>query len=104
MRMGSAAMTKRIGKSLVVNGETIVTEAAWNAEIEAKHQKLVEWMRAEDVAGVLIRRNENVAWVTGGAVELRVLTPGETGVASILVTGEWRRQRFTTYRKRKPPP
>src|ERR1700751_4035737 len=95
MRMGSAAMTKRIGKSLVVNGETIVTEAAWNAEIEAKHQKLVEWMRAEDVAGVLIRRNENVAWLTDGAVELRVLTPGETGVGSILVTAEGKRYYFT---------
>ena len=72
-------MSKRIGKSLVVNGIPLVTEAAWNAELDAKHEKLVEWMRAQHLAGVLIRRNENVAWVTGGAVELRVLTPCETG-------------------------
>ncbi len=48
------------------------------------------------MAGVLIRRNENVAWVTGGAVELRVLTPGETGVASLLVTAAGKRYYFTT--------
>jgi antitoxin VapB len=37
-----------------------------------------------------------VAWVTGGAVELRVLTPGETGVASLLVTAAGKRYYFTT--------
>ena len=89
-------MSKRISKSLVVNGVTLVTEAAWNAELEAKHQKLVEWMRAQHLAGVMIRRNENVAWITGGAVELRVLTPGETGVASLLITAEGKRYYFTT--------
>ena len=71
-----------------MNGATLVTEAAWNAELDAKHDKLVEWLRSQQLAGVLIRRNENVAWITGGAVELRVLTPGETGVASLLVTAD----------------
>jgi len=89
-------MSKRIGKSLVVNGATIVTEAAWNAELDAKHEQLVEWLKAQGLAGVLIRRNENVAWVTGGAVELRVLTPAETGVASLLVTAAGKRYYFTT--------
>jgi len=89
-------MSKRISKSLVVNGATLVTESAWNAELEAKHEKLVGSLRAHKLAGVLIRRNENVAWITGGAVELRVLTPGETGVASILITAEGKRYYFTT--------
>jgi antitoxin VapB len=89
-------MSKRIGKSLVVHGATLVTEAAWNAELDAKHEKLVEWMRAQRLAGILIRRNENVAWLTGGAVELRVLTPCETGVASLLVTASGKRYYFTT--------
>jgi antitoxin VapB len=89
-------MNKRIGKSLVANGVTLVTEAAWNAELDAKHEKLVEWMRGQGLAGVLIRRNENVAWVTGGAVELRVLTPCETGVASLLVTAAGKRFYLTT--------
>jgi antitoxin VapB len=89
-------MSKRIGKSLVMNGATLLTEAAWNAELDAKHDKLVEWLKVQGLAGVLIRRNENVAWVTGGAVELRVLTPGETGVASLLVTAAAKRYYFTT--------
>jgi len=89
-------MSKRIGKSLVVAGNTLATEAKWNAELDAKHDKLVEWLNAQGLAGVLIRRNENVAWVTGGAVELRVLTPCETGVASLLVTAAGKRYYFTT--------
>jgi Xaa-Pro dipeptidase len=89
-------MSKRIGKSLVIGGATLVTQAAWNAELDAKHERLVEWMKSHGLAGVLIRRNENVAWVTGGAVELRVLTPGETGVASLLVTAAGKRYYFTT--------
>ena len=94
--MDTAIMTKRINKSLVVNGTTVVTETAWNEELNAKHEKLVEWLRENQLAGVLIRRNENVAWLTGGAVELRVLTPCETGVASLLVTADGKRYYFTT--------
>jgi antitoxin VapB len=89
-------MSKRIGKSLVVNGATLVSEAVWNAELDGKHERLTEWLKSQGLAGVLIRRNENVAWVTGGAVELRVLTPGETGVASLLVTAAGKRYYFTT--------
>jgi len=89
-------MGKRIAKKLVAQGTTVVTEAAWNDELDAKHDKLVDWLRSQKLAGVLIRRNENVAWITGGAVELRVLTPCETGVASLLVTAEGKRYYFTT--------
>ena len=89
-------MGKRMSKSLVVNGAALVSEAEWSAELEAKHERLVEWMQAHKLAGVLIRRNENVAWLTGGAVEVRVLTPCETGVASLLVTAQGKRIYFTT--------
>ena len=89
-------MSKRIGKSLRAGGETLVTEAAWNAELEAKHDKLVEWLKANKLGGVLLRRSENIAWVTGGAVELRVLTPCETGVGSVLVKAEGKRYYFTS--------
>ena len=89
-------MSKRIGKKLVASGTTLATEASWNAELEAKHEKLMEWLRSQKLSGVLLRRNENVAWITGGAVELRVLTPSETGVASLLITSEGKRYYFTT--------
>ena len=81
-------MSTRIRKSLVVDGAMLVTESAWNAELETKHNQVVDWLRSEDLDGVLLKRNENIAWLTGGAVELRVLTPNETGVASLLVTAE----------------
>jgi len=89
-------MSTRIRRSLVVNGTTLVTEEAWNAELDAKHNQVVEWLRAEGLDGLLLRRNENIAWITGGAVELRVLTPNETGVAAVLVTDEGARYYFTT--------
>ena len=89
-------MSKRIGRSLVAGGATLVAEAAWNEELNVKHDALVAWLQAQGLGGVLIRRNENVAWVTGGAVELRVLTPCETGVASLLVTSAGGRYYFTT--------
>lgn len=89
-------MSTRIRKNLVIDGATLVEEAAWNAELDAKHNQLVEWLRAENLNGVLLKRNENIAWLTGGAVELRVLTPNETGVASLLVTAEGGRYYLTT--------
>lgn len=94
--METAIISKRINKGLFANGTTIVSEAEWNAELEAKHAKLVEFLQAQKLGGMLIRRNENVAWITGGAVELRVLTPSETGVASLLVTSDGKRYYFTT--------
>jgi antitoxin VapB len=89
-------MSKRIGKSLIANGAVLATEAAWNAELEAKHERLVEFLKEKSLAGILIRRHENVAWLTGGAVELRLLTPFEVGVAALLVTAEGKRYYFAT--------
>ena len=37
----------RIGKDLVVNGTKIVAQAAWNEELEHKHQQIVEWLQRE---------------------------------------------------------
>ena len=88
-------MCTRIRKSLVVDGVTLVEREAWNAELELKHNRVVEWLGREDLDGLLLRRHENIAWLTGGAVELRVLTPGETGVGSLLVTAEGARYYLT---------
>jgi len=89
-------MSKRIGKSLVVSGSTLVAEAAWNAELDAKHEKLVQWLGSKGLAGVLLRRNENIAWVTGGAVEGVVCACAETGTYSVLVTAAGKRFYLTT--------
>jgi Xaa-Pro dipeptidase len=89
-------MSTRIRKGLVVGGDTIVSEEDWNKELETKHNQVVDWLREESLDGLLLKRNENIAWLTGGAVELRVLTPNETGVASLLVTKEGGRYYLTT--------
>jgi antitoxin VapB len=89
-------MSKRIGKSLVVNGVTLVTEAAWNAELDRKHEQLVDWVRSQRLAGVLLRRHENIAWLTGGAVAECVCTACETAVVSLLVTSAGKRYYLTT--------
>jgi len=89
-------MSTRIRKSLVVNGTTVVTEEAWNAELEAKHNQVVNWLRSEGLDGLLLRRHENIAWLTAGAVELRVLAAGETGVGALLVTDEGNRYYLST--------
>jgi len=61
-------MSARISKSLVVNGNALVSQADWNAELEAKHNQLVAFLQANKLGGVLLRRSENIAWLTGGAV------------------------------------
>ncbi len=85
-----------IAKDLTVDGAVLVTASDWSAEIDAKRARLMDWMRSQHLEGVLLRRSENIAWITGGAVELRVLTPCETGVGSVLVTQEGRCYFLTT--------
>lgn len=85
-----------IAKDLKVDGAVLLAAAEWSAEIDAKRARLVAWMQERELHGVLLRRNENIAWLTGGAVELRVLTPAETGVGSVLVTADGRCFSLTT--------
>jgi len=89
-------MSKRINTSLVVNGVTLVTEAAWNTELDDKQEKLAAWLKGQGLAAVLLRRNENVQWVTGGAATLNVCTAAETGTAAVLVTAAGKRYYLTT--------
>ena len=89
-------MTARIRKPLLMDGKIIVGEEAWNEELETKHSKLVGWLMEQGLDAVLLRRSENIAWLTGGAVEVRVRVTSETGVASLLVTREGARFYLTT--------
>jgi len=89
-------MSTRIRKSLVVDGKAIVSEEAWNAELEFKHKQVVDWLDSEGLDGILLKRSENIAWITGGAAEVRVRTTSETGVAALLITKEGARHYLTT--------
>lgn len=84
-------MGKYISKELKIDGKILVSESEWNTELEGKYAKIGEWLKSQGLDAVLIRRNENVGWVTGGAVEMRVGIPSETGVGSLLLTAEGKR-------------
>jgi antitoxin VapB len=54
-------------------------------EIGVKKQQLVEFMEKSNLAGLLLRRHENVAWATAGQVDMRVAIPAATGSAAVFV-------------------
>jgi len=55
------------------------------AEFEAKRQRLCEHMASSGLAAVQLQRTENIAWLTAGRVDRRVLLPSAVGIATILV-------------------
>ena len=55
------------------------------AEFEAKRQQLCEQMAASGLAAVQLQRTENIAWLTAGRVDRRVLLPSAFGIATVLV-------------------
>ena len=55
------------------------------AEFEAKRQRLCEHMASSGLAAVQLQRTENIAWLTAGRVDRRVLLPSAIGIATILV-------------------
>jgi len=65
-------------------------------EIGVKKQQLVELMAKGNLAGLLLSRHENVAWATGGQVDMRVAIPAATGSAAVFVRKDGRAFYLTT--------
>jgi Xaa-Pro dipeptidase len=57
-------------------------------ERAAKQQRLREFLDARNLNALLIRRNENLAWITAGAIDRRVLLPSDTGIPTLLLRGD----------------
>lgn len=55
-------------------------------EIQEKRRRLQELLAEQALDAILISRHENIAWATGGLVDLRVGLLRETGAGSLLVT------------------
>jgi antitoxin VapB len=55
------------------------------AEFEAKRKRLCEQMAASGLAAIQLQRTENIAWLTAGRVDRRVLLPSALGIATILL-------------------
>ena len=64
-------------------------------ELRDKYTRLDRWFAGNDYNGLLLRRHENLAWITAGQVEVRVGILSETGVAAILVLRDGRRLYLT---------
>ncbi|HEX6495102.1 MAG TPA: M24 family metallopeptidase [Acidobacteriaceae bacterium] len=65
--------------------ELIQPPDALLAEFEAKRRRLAEQMTSSGLAAVQLQRTENIAWLTAGRVDRRVLLPSALGTATLLV-------------------
>ena len=66
------------------------------SEIATKVDRIVEFLKARKQDALLIRRNENLAWITAGILDRRVALPSDTNVCSVLVTASGDRFYLTT--------
>lgn len=71
---------------LTLGGTETVSKEASQEELVEKHLRIAALFEEQKLSAVLLRRSENIAWITGGTVEARVLIPSETWVASVLLT------------------
>lgn len=81
---------------MIRTDQQIVTDEALRSELTEKSARLEQFLSEHKLHALLLRRGENIAWATGGQAEVRVLIPGETGVASLLITRDGRRFYLTT--------
>jgi len=64
------------------------------AELEIKQLRIAEFLDQRNLDGLLLRRHENLAWITAGQVEARVRIPSETAITSLLILRDGRRFYF----------
>src|SRR6185437_9389036 len=55
------------------------------AEFEAKRKRLCQQMAGFGFAAVQLQRTDDIAWLTAGRVDRRVLLPSALGIATILL-------------------
>jgi len=65
-------------------------------EVRVKVERIVALLRDGHHHALLIRRNENLAWITAGRMGRRVLLASDTNIAAVLVTREGHRYYLTT--------
>lgn len=66
------------------------------AELDEKWSRLTDLFGSSQLSAILVQRNENIAWITGGQVEARVAIPLETAVTSLLLTRNGRKYYLTS--------
>jgi Xaa-Pro dipeptidase len=68
--------------------------AAREQELAVKLERLQAWLEDSGLDGILLRRHENLAWVTAGQVEARVGILSVTGIVTLLLLRNGRRYYF----------
>jgi Xaa-Pro dipeptidase len=66
------------------------------SELDEKWSRLASLFETSGLSAILLQRNENIAWATGGQVEARVAIPSETAVTSLLLTRAGRKYYLTS--------
>ncbi|HMD22093.1 MAG TPA: M24 family metallopeptidase [Alloacidobacterium sp.] len=66
------------------------------AELDEKWSRLAALFDQSQLSAILLQRNENIAWITGGQVEARVAIPLETAVTFLLLTRTGRKYYLTS--------
>src|SRR5277367_1687431 len=79
---------------MAMHDEDIVSAEALKAESAEKQARLEKFFEDEDLSAVLLQRSQNIAWITGGQVNARVLIPSETWATSVLLTRDGRKFYF----------
>jgi Xaa-Pro dipeptidase len=69
------------------SGGEMDIEVGARAEVDTKVGRVRDYLSAAGLAGVLVSRQDNFAWLTGGK-DNHVSQGSEAGVASLLVTGD----------------
>ena len=60
-------------------------------ELDEKYSRVTEWLAGSGSDAVLLRRHENLAWVSSGQIQARVGILSETGVLALLLLRDGRR-------------
>ena len=63
---------------------------ARRGELGEKHTRLQQWLAESGYDGVLLRRHENLAWISAGQLQARVGLLSETGVVALLLLRDGR--------------
>jgi len=74
-----------------IHVQDIVSEEALKAESAEKQARLQKLFEEEELSAVLLQRSQNIAWITRGHVDARVLIPSETWATSVLLTRDGRK-------------
>jgi Xaa-Pro dipeptidase len=59
-------------------------------ELAEKYGRVAALLEREQLGALVVRRHENIAWLTAGQVEARVAIPSETAVTSLVVLRDGR--------------